>query len=79
MNVFPSMNKTEILQMEWETFNYWVRRAVEIFNATCQRNIKYIPELIESKVDDETFERQTKRLIEKIEKMRSSKEGRING
>ena len=59
--------------LEWDTFDYWIDRAAEI------KYGKLIPLEIESKVDDETFERQTQRLIAKIEKMRASKEGRVNG
>jgi len=62
--------------MEWDTFYYWHRRAIEI------KYGKDIPEtetLDDGKVDDETFERQTKRLYAKIEAQEKANEGTING
>jgi len=65
--------------LEWETFYYWHRRALEIFYATTQRAIKDIPEIEDGKVDGDTFEKQEKRLRAKIDAIEKSKEGTING
>lgn len=62
--------------MEWSTFYFWHRRAIEL------KYGKDIPEtetLDEGKVDDDTFEKQTKRLYAKIDEYEKSKEGTING
>lgn len=68
--------------LEWETFYYWHRRALEIFNANCQRPFKEIAESADSdsgKVDDDTFEKQRKALYAKIEAHEKSLEGTISG
>lgn len=68
--------------MEWNTFYYWHRRALEIFSAKCQRPLREIAEVenVDSgKVDDDTFEKQTKALYAKIEAYENSLQGTING
>lgn len=79
MNVFPSFSLEYCLGLERETFHYWHRRAMEIFYATAERAIKDIPEIEDGKVDDDTFEKQEKRLRAKIDAIEKSKEGTING
>lgn len=78
MNVFPSFGLDFIKGLKWEEFYYWHRRAQEIFYSNVQRNIKYIEEIQDSKVDDDTFEMQQKRLYAKIERYEKSMEGTIN-
>lgn len=73
---------TEILSMEWDTFYYWHRRALELFGAKCQRPLKEIAEsedIDSGKVDDDTFEKQRKALYAKIEAHEKSLEGTISG
>jgi len=73
---------TEIMSMEWNTFYYWHRRALEIFSAKCQRQLKEIAEVenVDSgKVDDDTFEKQRKALYAKIEAYENSIQGTISG
>ena len=70
------------MSMEWNTFYYWHRRAIELFNAKAQRAIKYIPEtetLDNGKVDDETFKRQLEYMNKKESEIEKSKEGTISG
>ncbi len=73
LNVFPSFSLDFIMGLEWETFYYWHRRAFEI------KHGKEIPESVDIKVDDESFERQSKRLYEKIAAAEKRQEGTING
>lgn len=73
---------TEIMSMEWSTFYYWHRRALEIFSAKTQRPLREIAETEDSdsgKVDDDTFEKQRKELYAKIEAHEKSMEGTISG
>lgn len=68
--------------MEWNTFYYWHRRALEIFGAKCQRPLREIAETESpdsGKVDDDTFEKQRKLLYAKIEAYEKSTEGTISG
>ena len=56
--------------MEWDTFYYWHRRAMELFYAKTQRSIKEILEndnTSDGKVEDHIFEEQRKRLYAKID------------
>ena len=76
MNVFPTFSLDFIMGLEWDTFFYWHRRALEI------KYGKDIPEtetLANGKVDDETFERQIQRLYAKLEAEEKANEGTING
>jgi len=78
MNVFPSFSLEYIKGLKWEDFYYWHRRAQEIFYTGVQRNIKYIEEIEDGKVDDDTFEVQRKRLYNKIQRLEKENEGTIN-
>jgi len=76
MNVFPTFSLDYIMGLEWDTFFYWHRRALEI------KYGKDIPEtetLANGKVDDETFERQKQKLYAKLEAEEKANEGTING
>lgn len=72
----------EILGMEWNTFYYWHRRALEIFGAKCQRPLKEISEietLANGKVDDDLFKKQLEYIDAKLAEREKSKEGTISG
>ena len=61
------------MRLEWDDLYYWHRRAFEI------KYGKDISENVDIKVDDDSFERQRKRLYAKIEAAEKRNEGTING
>lgn len=69
----PQFSYEFILGLNWETFYYWIDRATEI------KTGKIVPFIVESKVDDETFEKQTQDLYDRIERLEKLKEGTVNG
>ena len=76
MSVFPSFSLDYIMGLEWETFYYWHRRAIEVKTG---KLLTETEQLDDGKVDDDTFEKQTKELYAKIDAYEKSREGIING
>ena len=73
MSMFHQFSYEFILGLNWETLNYWIDRATEI------KTGKIVPFIVESKVDDETFEKQRQALYNNIERIDKLKEGTVNG
>ena len=76
MSVFPSFSLDYIMGLEWETFYYWHRRAIEIRTG---KNIAETENLEDGKVDDETFRKQLEYMNRKQAEIEKSKEGTISG
>ena len=76
MSVFPSFSLDYIMGLEWDTFYYWHRRAIEIKTG---KPIAETETLDSGKVDDEAFKKQLEYMNRKESEIEKSKEGTISG
>lgn len=73
LNVFPQFSLDFLLGLDWDTFYYWHRRAIEI------KVGKEIPEEEDGKVDSDVFQRRLDRMNKKLAEHEKRKEGIISG
>ena len=72
LNVFPQFSLNFLLGLDWDTFYYWHRRAIEI------KAGKEIAEGEDGKVDSDVFQRRLDYMNKKLAEHEKRKEGTIS-